>query len=129
MEGLDSAVRRASADAFASPGIGDENRKRPFSSISGEAFHTPSPSRISAAYTTEHRPILPYVHPEYRPPNPNDLAVKSAAPISFHRGVSQAGLQTQSEAMMDGISQNGLAHGSSHQAEELPEIEDAVFNR
>lgn len=132
VEGPDTMARRASSEAFASPGIGDESRKRPFSSISGDGFHTPSPSRISAGYTTDHRPILPYVQPDFRPPNsgnPNELAMKPVTLMPFPGGANEAGLQAQPEPIMDGMSQNGLPQGSSHQTDQLPEIEDAIFDR
>jgi hypothetical protein len=52
--------------------------------------------------------------------------MKPADPAPFAHDV---GLQPQSEPLMDGLSQNGLPQGQSHQADQLPEIEDAVFNR
>ncbi|KAL2171235.1 hypothetical protein VTG60DRAFT_3341 [Thermothelomyces hinnuleus] len=119
----DGLERRQSSEAFASPGVGDDGRKRPFSSISGGGtFQTPSPNRISPAF------ILPYPPPPQVPPNPPDLAMKQATPIQFPGAAGDVSPEGQPE-MMDGISQNGLPPGSSHQAEQLPEIDDAVFNR
>lgn len=132
VESLDSIVRRSSSEAFASAGMGDESRKRPFSSMSGDGFPSPSPSRIQG-YTTEHRPILPYVvNPDYRPPNsgnPNDLAVKPTAPVQFPGSATDAGMPSQPDTIMGGTSQNGLSHNSSQQAEQLPELDDAAFDR
>jgi hypothetical protein len=128
VEGLE---RRASSEAFASPGLGDESRKRPFSSISGDGFQTPSPNRISSAFTTDHRPILPYVPPDFRSQSsgvPAVLTAKPALVTQFPGAPNDIGVQGQSE-VMDGISQNGLHQGPSHQADQLPEIEDAAFNR
>jgi hypothetical protein len=128
VEGLE---RRTSSEAFASPGIGDDSRKRPFSSISGDGFQTPSPSRIASSFTTDHRPILPYLPPDFRSQGsgvPADLSVKSAMPTQFPGAPNDIGLQGQSE-MIDGISQNGLHQGPSHQTDQLPEIGDAAFHR
>lgn len=129
--GVESLERSASNEAFASPGLGDDSRKRPFSSISADGFQTPSPNRLSAAFTTDHRPILPYLQPDFRASNTanqTELAIKPAAPMQFQGPTSDIGLQAQPE-MMDGISQNGLPQGSSHQTDQMPEIEDAAFNR
>ncbi|KAK4153067.1 glucose transport transcription regulator RGT1 [Chaetomidium leptoderma] len=127
---VDGLERRDSSEAFASPGLGDESRKRPFSSISGEGFQTPSPNRLPM-YPTDHRPILPYLQPDFRAQNsgdPADLSIKPATPMQFPGPTNDMNLQGQPE-MMDGISQNGLPQGSSHQADQLPEIEDEAFNR
>ncbi|KAL2259910.1 hypothetical protein VTK26DRAFT_6255 [Humicola hyalothermophila] len=134
VESLDSIARRSSSDAFASPGVGgDESRKRPFSSISGDAYHTPSPARMQGIITTEHRPILPLIHPDYRslqPANPSDLSPRPAALMHFPAGPSDDGIgQSQPDSVMAGISQNGLPQGSSQQTDQLPEIEDAAFDR
>jgi hypothetical protein len=135
VDSLDSMARRPSSEAFVSPGIVDESRKRPFSSISGDGFQTPSPSRVQG-FTNEHRPLLPLVHQDYRNLNsatPHDLAPKPAAPMQspmqFPGAANDVGLQGQPEPIMAGLSQNGLPHGSSHQTEQLPEIEDAAFDR
>jgi len=48
--------------------------------------------------------------------------------MQFPGATNDIGLQAQPE-MMDGISQNGLPQGPSHQADQMPEIEDAAFNR
>ncbi|KAL2162235.1 hypothetical protein VTH06DRAFT_7148 [Thermothelomyces fergusii] len=120
----DSLERRQSTEAFASPGAGDDGRKRPFSSISGGGgtFSTPSSNRISPAF------ILPYPPPPQVPPNPPDLAMKQATAMPFSGATGDVSPEGQPE-MMDGISQNGLPSGPSHQAEQLPEIDDAVFSR
>ncbi len=120
-----------SNEAFASPGLGDESRKRPFSSISGDAFQTPSPNRFSSAFTADHRPILPYLQPDFRTPNSGnqtELAIKPAGPMQFPGPTNDIGLQSQPD-MMDGIAQNGLPQGPSHQPDQMPEIEDATFNQ
>lgn len=128
---VDGLERSASNEGFASPGLVDESRKRPFANISGDAFQTPSPNRFSSTFTTDHRPILPYLHPDFRTPNSGgqaELGIKPAAPMPFPGAANEIGLQPQAE-MMEGISQNGLPQGSSHQGDQMPEIEDAVFNR
>lgn len=119
----DGLERRQSSDAFASPGAGDDGRKRPFSSISGGgAFQNPPSNRTSPAF------ILPYPPPTQVPPNPPDLAMRQAAPIQFPGATGDVSPEGQPE-MMDGISQDGLPPVSSHQVDQLPEIQDAVFNR
>ncbi len=123
---VDGLERSASNEAFASPGLVDESRKRPFSNISNDAFQTPPPNRFSSTFTADHRPILPYLQPEFR--GQNELGIKPAAPVPFPGAADEIGLQPQPE-MMEGISQNGLPQGSSHQGDQMPEIEDAVFNR
>ncbi len=128
---VDGLERSASNEAFASPGLVDESRKRPFSNISGDAFQTPPPNRFSSTFATDHRPILPYLQPEFRTPNSGgqtELGIKPAPPAPFPGATDEIGLQPQPE-MMEGISQNGLPQGSSHQGDQMPEIEDAVFNR
>jgi hypothetical protein len=62
------------------------------------------------------------------PANPPDLAMKPPAPMQYPGPANDIGMQGQSE-IMDSMSQNGLPQGSSHQADQLPEIEDDVFNR
>jgi hypothetical protein len=122
--------RTASSDIFPSPGLGDESRKRPFSSVSGDGAAQTPPNKI-AGFSTEHRPILPYVQPDFRAPNsgnPTDLAPKPLVPAHFSGETNDAGLQDQAE-MMDGIQQNGLPQGSAYPADQTPEIEDAAFNR
>ncbi|KAL2128362.1 hypothetical protein VTI74DRAFT_9279 [Chaetomium olivicolor] len=125
---VENLERRASSEAFASPGLGDNSRKRPFSSISGDGFQTPPPTTMASGHTSEHLPIW---QPESRPRisgNPSDLALRPLPPMQFTGESNDGGLPAQTETM-DGISQNGLPQGSAHHAEHLPEIEDAVFNR
>ncbi|KAK4100492.1 hypothetical protein N658DRAFT_472962 [Parathielavia hyrcaniae] len=128
VEGLE---RGPSSEVFASPGLGDDSRKRPFSSVSGDGFQPPSPNRISSAFATDHRPILPYLHPDHRPEGPGvpaDLAVKPALPVQFSGASNDIGLQGQSD-MMDGIPHNGQHQGPSHPADQPSEIDDTAFNR
>lgn len=55
-----NGARRESADIFGSSGPPEENsRKRPYSSISGAEFATPTSSR-QATWSSEPRPIQPY---------------------------------------------------------------------
>jgi hypothetical protein len=70
------------------------------------------------------------LQPDFRASTANqtELAIKPAAPMQFPGATNDIGLQAQPE-MMDGISQNGLPQGPSHQADQMPEIEDAAFNR
>jgi hypothetical protein len=128
---VESLERSASNEAFASPGLADESRKRPFSSISGDAFQTPSPNRFSSSFTTDHRPILPYLQPDFRTPNSasqTELATKPAGSMQFSGPTNDIGVQPQPE-MMEGITQNGLPQVPPHPADQMPEIEDAAFNR
>lgn len=131
-DSIDDSGRRSSSEAFASPGLGDDSRKRPFSNISGDSFTpTTDPNQISG-YATEHRQILPYVHPDFRSvgtDNPNDLSLRAIAPMPSFSVSGDAVLQSQPDALMDGVTHNGLPQGSSHQSDQLPEIEDHVFNR
>lgn len=67
MEGLElltAGTRRVSIDLFSPPGQQPEesSRKRPYSSISGGEFATPTSSR-QAAWSSEPRPIQPYQTP------------------------------------------------------------------
>ncbi|KAK3381637.1 hypothetical protein B0H63DRAFT_210824 [Podospora didyma] len=134
-EGLDGSGRRDSAEVFTSPMPSDENRKRPYSSISGDGFTTPTTDRL-AAWATEPRPIRPYIPPPYRPPyTPNDLAPKPATPDGLPEA-NESALQVQTDsAMLDRISQNFLVpdglpqpqHHQSLQVDVLREIEDAAF--
>ncbi|AEO64339.1 uncharacterized protein THITE_2037048 [Thermothielavioides terrestris NRRL 8126] len=127
VDGLD---RRASAEAFATPGLGDESRKRPFASISGDGFAAPSPNRMPA-YASEHRQILPYVQPDFRPAptagTPNDLVPKPLAPAQIPGATNGLALQDHSE-MMEGMSQSELPQGPGPQADHIPEIDDTAFN-
>ncbi|KAK4130944.1 hypothetical protein BT67DRAFT_409669 [Trichocladium antarcticum] len=135
VDSLDTMARRSSSEAFGAPGVVDDSRKRPFSSVSGEAYQTPSPSRVQGT-TTEHRPLLPMMSHDYRNLNAataHDLALKPAAPMQspmqYSGSANDISLQGQAEPIMVGLSQHGLPPGSSHQAEQLPEIEDAAFDR
>ncbi|KAH6842787.1 hypothetical protein B0I37DRAFT_203708 [Chaetomium sp. MPI-CAGE-AT-0009] len=128
---VEGAERRPSSESFISPGLGDDSLKRPFSGISGEGFQTPSPNRLSGTFNSKHRPILSCHPSQFRPQMPEnstDLTLKHIAPLSYPTSTNDLGLQGQPD-MMDTMSQNDLPQGSSHQADQLPEIEDAVFNR
>ncbi|KAI1770354.1 hypothetical protein F4818DRAFT_268040 [Hypoxylon cercidicola] len=62
-----NGARRESADIFGSSGPPEENsRKRPYSSISGAEFATPTSSR-QATWSSEPRPIQPYQTPSGNP--------------------------------------------------------------
>ncbi|KAK3303247.1 uncharacterized protein B0T15DRAFT_401872 [Chaetomium strumarium] len=125
--------RRVSSEVFASPGApGDDSRKRPFSSISGDSFQTPSPSRIPSI-STEHRPIMPHVQPDLSASesgNPNSLAPRSLAPIQISGGTNNVSSQGQPE-MTDRISHDEPPQAPVQPADQMPdiEIEDAVFNK
>ena len=128
---VEGAERRPSSESFVSPGLVDDNRKRPFSTISGEGFQTPSPNRLSSTFNSEHRPILPYVEPDFRPQMPGnstDHALKTTAPLPYPASTNDMSLQGQPD-MMATMAQVSLPQGSSHQADQLPEIDDVVFNR
>ncbi|KAK3902679.1 glucose transport transcription regulator RGT1 [Staphylotrichum tortipilum] len=128
---VDGLERSASNEAFAPPALPDDSRKRPFSSISADGFQTPSPNRVSAPYAPDHRPIYRLLQPDFRAPNsgdPAELAIKPVEAIQFPIQTADIGLQSQPD-MMDGIAQNGLPQGPVHQADQMPEIEDAAFNR
>jgi hypothetical protein len=71
------------------------------------------------------------VEPEFRPQlpgNSTDLALKPTAPLSYPASTNDISLQGQPD-MMANMAQVGLPQGSSHQADQLPEIDDVVFNR
>jgi hypothetical protein len=128
---VDGLERRASSEAFASPGLGDESRKRHFSSISAGDFQTPPPNKISSGFTTDHRPILPYhQQPGFRPPNsgdPANLAPIPMAPPEYAGSTNDMNLQGQAE-IMDRSSPNGLGQGPAHQAGQVPpEVTDTMF--
>ncbi|KAK3995306.1 glucose transport transcription regulator RGT1 [Cladorrhinum sp. PSN332] len=133
-EPIDDQGRRSSSEAFVSPGLGDDTRKRPFSNISGDGGYpsnTSASSQISP-YTTDHRQIMPYVHQDYRQANtdsPNELALRAIAPMPPFGVSNDVNLQPQPDGMMDGVAQNGMSQGASHQPDQLPEIDDGLFNR
>ncbi|KAK4230194.1 glucose transport transcription regulator RGT1 [Podospora fimiseda] len=133
-DSIEDPGRRSSSEAFASPSLGDDSRKRPFANISGDSGYlnnTPGSNQPSP-YTTDHRQLSPYVHQDYRPANtdnPNDLALRAIAPMPSFGVPGDVGLQPQPDGMMDGVTQNGIPQGASHQPEQLLEIEDNVFNR
>ncbi|KAH6617058.1 hypothetical protein F5144DRAFT_596152 [Chaetomium tenue] len=130
---VEGPERRPSSESFVSPGLVDDSRKRPFSSISvsGEGFQTPPQNRLSAAFNSDHRSILPYVQPEYRPQvpgNSTDLALKPTAPLTYSASTNDMNLQGQPD-MMDTMAHDGLPQASSNQADQLPEIDDVAFDR
>jgi len=101
-----------------SPGLGDQSRKRPFSSVSNDALHTPSPQRVSANFSTDHRPILPYLpSSDYRrhdSGDPNYLVVRPAEPMAYQEVNGEMERpQSPPGPVLDTV----------------PEIEDAAFNR
>lgn len=78
--GLSGATPRDLADAY-SPAVSlNENAKRPFSSLSVDAFSTPASNR-QAPWASEPRPIHPYQAPELQrsPYTPNALAPQPIA--------------------------------------------------
>ncbi|KAK4171272.1 hypothetical protein QBC36DRAFT_199700 [Triangularia setosa] len=136
-DGSEDTARRSSSEAFASPVLGDDSRKRPFSSISADPYAAAgSPNRIPSTYGTEHRPILPYVHPDFRPPNPasaNDLALKTMPPLPTFPVGNELGLQSHAtDGLMDSISPSGTGgpiHPPDQQQQQLPEIDDGAFDK
>ena len=105
---------------FGTP-IGDESRKRPFSSISSDGFPAASPTRMAVA--GEHRPIVPYPpnFPPMNPNHPNHITSRLLDGIQFNADASDISLQ-QPEA---GASEIAPAPAQ----EQLPEVEDTVFER
>ncbi|KAI1387995.1 uncharacterized protein F4822DRAFT_298852 [Hypoxylon trugodes] len=104
-----NGARRESADMFGSPGQPEENgRKRPYSSISGGEFTTPTSSR-QATWSSEPRPIQPYQTPTgtgaYRAPYPvNGLAPQ---PLSKPDAVSTPQPPAAAEPEPLDLNQNG----------------------
>jgi len=139
----DSAARRTSAEAYASPTPGDDGRKRPFSSISVDGFSAPSPNRQTPWGAPEHKLIRPY-QPEYRPQySANDLAPKPEDPAPNFPGPIDGLPQVRQDGGMEGMTQNGLVQGDIpvdglpqddlsqdqlHQVDQLRYIEDATFD-
>jgi hypothetical protein len=78
---LEGVSRRESTEAFSSPLPIDDGRKRPFSSISNDAFPTPTPVR-QTAWAPDHRSIQPYQPPPNRgtPYSVNGLAPQPIGP-------------------------------------------------
>ncbi|KAL1837458.1 hypothetical protein VTJ49DRAFT_3757 [Mycothermus thermophilus] len=121
--------RRESTEAFASPtGMGDQNRKRPFSSISGDSFQATSPARISSTFGNDHhRPILPYLPQDSRQslgPAAADLAFTPPTPVDPPPPAEAMDLSAQDEMLQGATSpQRGSV------LERIPEISDAWFDR
>ncbi|KAI0129408.1 hypothetical protein BJ170DRAFT_270390 [Xylariales sp. AK1849] len=115
-----ASARRESHDMF-QPGQSDGNgRKRPYSSISGNEFGTPSSSR-QPTYSSEPRPIQPYQTPtdRFRPQySANGLA---PAPVATK---PDSGTSSRPEAVMDGVSLD-LEH--IDQAREVDETAFAAY--
>ncbi|KAK4162868.1 glucose transport transcription regulator RGT1 [Cladorrhinum sp. PSN259] len=127
-DSIDDQGRRSSSEAFASPGLGDDNRKRPFSNISGDIYPSnATPNQIST-YTTENRDS-PLNYKSVITDNPNDIALRPIAPMPPFGIPNHVNLHTQPDPIMDGIPQSGIPQAASHQPDQLPEIEDDVFNR
>ena len=114
--GLAGLPRRESSGGF-SPAIpGDESsRKRPFSSISGDGFSTPSNNR-QTAWGSEPRPIQPYQTPSdrYRTSSysANGLGPQPIAPRPDG---------SRPAAMMDGLSADA-------QEEQGRDVDDGIFH-
>ncbi|KAK0708123.1 hypothetical protein B0H67DRAFT_603177 [Lasiosphaeris hirsuta] len=133
-EGLETAVQRVPNEAFSSPMPVDDSRKRPFSAISNDGFPTPTSTtgRVTA-WTTEHRPLRPYIDPDHRLPySVNDLAPK-LVPSTELPGVNDGALQPPAESIMQGIPQDGLVQDGLHQdplqqPEQVREMYDDTFN-
>ena len=126
MDALDGAVRRPSAEAFASPLPVDESRKRPYSNISGDGFPTPtSNSGQAAAWAPDQRPIRPYMPPD-QPWSANDLAPRPMLPTELG---ADSSLPARPEAsVLDGMP-DGLPQDPLHPIEQVGEIEDIVFSK
>ena len=114
--GLAGLPRRESSGGF-SPAIpGDESsRKRPFSSISGDGFSTPSNNR-QTAWGSEPRPTQPYQTPSdrYRTSSysANGLGPQPIAPRPDG---------SRPAAMMDGLSADA-------QEEQGRDVDDGIFH-
>ncbi|KAK3956752.1 hypothetical protein QBC32DRAFT_384293 [Pseudoneurospora amorphoporcata] len=127
--------RMTPAEAFGSPIPGtDDGRKRPYSSISSEAFTPPAVHERLAGWGSEsnrapeHRPIRPY-HPTYPQIHSlNDLVPK---PLAMSQSPDVNGVQARqaSEAAADAASQDALASNGLSQdpLEQAREISDVAF--
>ncbi|KAM7207291.1 hypothetical protein V8F20_002353 [Naviculisporaceae sp. PSN 640] len=122
----EDSVRR-SVENYASPTPVDEARKRPYSSISGDAFSVQSPGR-QPPWVPEHKPIRPYQPDSRLPPwSLNDLAPKPETPTPLFSGPIENIPQARPEGM-EGIAENGPVQGGLPQTEQIPEIDDVRFD-
>ncbi|KAI5919653.1 hypothetical protein F4810DRAFT_476844 [Camillea tinctor] len=122
-----NGARRDSADIFSPSGQTDDNgRKRPYSSISGAEFGTPTSSR-QGTWGSEPRPIQPYQTPTSggggglrgTPYSANGLAPQ---PLSLSK--SDAGTPSQPAAVMESIP----IDLNNHNGNVLREIDEDAFN-
>ncbi|KAK8855795.1 transcriptional regulatory protein [Apiospora arundinis] len=113
------SARRESSDIFqgAAAQSDDAARKRPYSSISGAEFGTPTSSR-QPTWSTEPRPIQPYGTPTERA-RPN-YSANGLAPTPIASKTEGDG-QPQSASVLDGmIDLNGIASSR--------EVDESTYN-
>ncbi|KAK4145196.1 uncharacterized protein C8A04DRAFT_26951 [Dichotomopilus funicola] len=129
-EGLD---RRSSSEAFASPSLADGDKKRPFTSISGEGFPTPPQNRVAPTQLSDHKPILPNIPPDYQPPPPAlpmDVEEKVAETAQNTNQANVSGAAEDQPEPMDGIEQNGVPVETEQPVKRLsPGIENHYFDK
>ncbi len=116
---VDAVLRRESADGYMAPATLNENSKRPYSSISTDAFQTPAPARGVAEWSSEPRPGQSYPRSAIHPGPP--YSAGSLAPQLI--GVpSAAATPSRAVPVPDGVPTD-LA------ADQSREIDGAVFDR
>ncbi|KAI1502100.1 hypothetical protein F5X99DRAFT_167706 [Biscogniauxia marginata] len=117
---LFNGARRDSADIFTPSGQTDENsRKRPYSSISGADFSTPTTSR-QATWSSEPRPIQPYQTPGGGSLRGAPYSANGLAPQPLSK--PEAGTPSQPAAVMEPIPLDLNPNGA------LREIDEDAFN-
>ncbi|KAI0379006.1 hypothetical protein F5Y04DRAFT_138774 [Hypomontagnella monticulosa] len=116
---LVNGARRESADLFGPSGNTEENgRKRPYSSISGAEFGTPTSSR-QATWSSEPRPIQPYQTPSnnFRAP---PYSANGLAPQPLSK--PDSGTPSRSAAAMDMVPLELDQNGATR------ELDDGAFS-
>ncbi|KAH8666284.1 hypothetical protein BX600DRAFT_511229 [Xylariales sp. PMI_506] len=119
-DSLSDLLRRDSNDFFQSGQPDPSSRKRPYSSVAGDQFGTPTSAR-QQTFSSEPRPIQPYGTPtdRFRPPySSNSLAPTPLA------AKPDSGTPSRPAAVMDGVS---LDLDNIDQAREVDETAFAAY--
>jgi len=124
---LENAPRGAPTEGLPSLQPANESRKRPFSSISGDSFPTPTPTTDRGqSWSAEHRQIRPYIPPDHPVPfTVNDMAPHPATPT---RAAETHPMPPRAEPNIVDGSPDGLHQDPLHQIGQVREIEDPIFN-
>lgn len=120
LEGLDLAtLRRESAEAFSSPLQLDENRKRPYSGISGDNFSTPVQNK-HAGWASEQRQSLQTQSLQ----TPTD---RNRSPYSVN-GLAPQPLKGDMPATSNPAGTMDLPLGMDLHFDQVRDIEEPLFN-